>query len=66
MTGNGEQFFIQADEKTPSVEEPGVKYVAQKDDPFWDVRSLLDQYEKRISVLEAEMREVKAVVEKKE
>lgn len=68
MTGKGEQFFIQADEKAPSVEEPGVNYTDQKDDPTAALRGMLEYFKERIDNLEkrVSLLEGRSVVGKKE
>lgn len=49
---DGEMFLTAEDKNLRMVDEPEVEYLLKKDDPFWDVRSLLEQYERRIAVLE--------------
>lgn len=60
MTGEGEMLMP----KSNVVEEPAVRYEAIKDDPLGALRALLDEHERRIAKLEAEIREVKAGMSK--
>jgi len=50
---DGEMFLAEKKDKNLLiVEEPEVVYMQRSDDPFGDVRSLLEQYERRIAALE--------------